>query len=114
MHSLENALFISAIGIGLVFLGIIFLWGLMALLVRLPFKQRSSTIEPIQPSAKTEQEELDLKRQAVAAAVVAAISLQNASLITSAHKARETISPWQAGYRSRQLNQRSFIFKRKH
>ncbi|HEY59715.1 MAG TPA: OadG family protein [Anaerolineae bacterium] len=114
MHNLENALFITAIGIGLVFVGIIFLWGLMALLVRLPFKQRSTTIKPTQPSAKTEQEELNLKRQAVAAAIVAAISLQNASLITSAHKVRETISPWQAGYRSRQLNQTSHIFNRKH
>ena len=103
MQNFENALIISASGISLVFLGIIILWGLMVLLVRLPFKQKGEKMTS-NISNREGKKEKELKKQAIAAAVVTAICLQDTSLITSVHQQQEKISPWQAVHRSRQLN----------
>jgi Na+-transporting methylmalonyl-CoA/oxaloacetate decarboxylase gamma subunit len=112
MQNLQTALQITLYGMGLVFIGILLLWTMMALLVRL-FSDRKK-----QPEAETTQsgsaEELENKRLAAAIAVSTAIEMHNTSIQVSSHKERESISAWQAAHRGRQLNQnRSFTF-RKH
>jgi Na+-transporting methylmalonyl-CoA/oxaloacetate decarboxylase gamma subunit len=96
------ALSITVIGMGLVFSAIILLWGLMALLVRLardPIVQKTALDE--QPT------EMDLKRQAAAAAVATALA-QEASFEPHEFPLPPTalVSAWQAVMRSKILNKR--------
>ena len=111
---MNDALFISAIGMGLVFAGILLLWGLMALLVHLttPRKRRASE-ETITDIAEIEDDDLECKRKAAAAAVVATIALLNTSFTLSPHQDRETISPWQAVHRSQRMQSAKIISHKK-
>jgi Na+-transporting methylmalonyl-CoA/oxaloacetate decarboxylase gamma subunit len=99
--AITKALYISALGAGLVFLGILILWALMEIAVRLTTPKRQSAVfsQPEKPS----KDFIEARRKAVAAAVTAALALQNTAFTTSAHKQREVITPWQAAHRSHQL-----------
>ncbi len=102
--NLSSALMISVLGIALVFIGILALWALMAVLVKV-FADRKKIIE-----SKYDEltQELEQKRLAAAVAVACAIQLQSASIGISAHKERAIISAWQAAYRSQQIDKHSF------
>ncbi len=99
--TLTKALYISALGAGLVFLGIILLWGLMEIAMRLtmPKKPKVAASKPEKPS----RDFIEARRKAVAAAVTTAMALQNTAFTSSTHKMREVITPWQAAHRSHQL-----------
>lgn len=100
-EEITKALYISALGVGLVFLGILVLWGLMELNVRLTAPKRPKT-SPDKP-AKPSKDFIEARRKAVAAAVITAMALQNTAFTTSTHRKREVITPWQAAHRSHQL-----------
>ena len=111
MTNLQTALQITLYGMGLVFIGILFLWGLMALLVRI-FADRQPKIAT--KSSTYNPEELENRRLAAAIAVSIAIEMHNSSIQVSSHKERESISAWQAAHRSLQLNQnRAFVSKKR-
>lgn len=111
---MDDALFITAAGMGLVFVGILFLWGLMALLVKLTSHKKKTANEALASLAMENGDyDLDCKRKAAAAAVVAAITLLNTSFTSSKHKEREDISPWQAAHRSQQINRSNVHMRRK-
>jgi Na+-transporting methylmalonyl-CoA/oxaloacetate decarboxylase gamma subunit len=97
-----NALLITVIGMGLVFSAILLLWGMMALLVRL-------AKDPIRQEAMPDEQtkDLDLKRQAAAVAVAAALA-QEASFEPHEFPLPPTalVSAWQAVMRSKVLNKR--------
>lgn len=118
-----NALWITLIGMGLVFLAILLLWGLLALLVRITAEPRAAvkTVEPppggplaaeAQQLADSDSLRLiDRKRQAAAAAVAAALSLQKQPPEVFAPLPRSSepaglVSPWQAVQRAGQLSRR--------
>ena len=128
MEILVQTLNISGVGIALVFAGILILWGMMALLVRL-FREKQH-----QPDQNTDA--LDntnttnesrkkaalaavavalasnyLKPKAAAAAVVCALSLGIHPIMEKAHGTN--FNSWQIANRIVQLNQRNQTFIRR-
>lgn len=124
---MENALWITLVGMGMVFLVILFLWGLMALLVRLTgerTEERALQSERALPSERAVQSERapvaqplagpqavpgrDRKRKAAAVAVAMALAQRQRA---AAPPPPETISPWlavhRAGLFARQANPRA-------
>ena len=110
MQNLQPALQISLVGMGLVFLGILVLWAMMALLVRIFADKKEITEE--NATRFVDSDELGKKRLAAAIAAAAAIEMHNTSILSSSHKERESISAWQAAHRSQQLNKSRSSFSR--
>lgn len=117
---IANALWITVIGMGLVFVVIFLLWGMMALLVRVLAEPAASQPEPPaeqQPAAVPEDALLlDRKRRAAAAAVAAALAMAQESRRWpgAAHTERANgVGVWQAANRAWQLGQRSVSFRKK-
>jgi Na+-transporting methylmalonyl-CoA/oxaloacetate decarboxylase gamma subunit len=102
MEYLSQALWITVAGMGLVFLGILALWGLMALLVNV-FADRKKNDDNQSAKSIEGVKELERKRLAAAAAVACGLEMQTESISVSTHKERELISAWQAAHRSQQI-----------
>jgi sodium pump decarboxylase gamma subunit len=114
---LNQGLLITLIGMGLVFLALILLWGLMALMVRIRFKSDGGNGEEEAPAAaETSTEEAgdqkDLRVRAAAVAVAAALGLQSRTALI-APPTPKSLSPWQVAQRSGQFSQNSLITSRK-
>ncbi len=115
MNNIQQGLLIAAIGMGLVFVVIIFLWGLMALMMRITSREKklakpeSSSIESDAPLVP-EMQVAEGQRRAAAAAV--AVELAIAASRTHRTQARQGdftdgVSPWQVFHRSRQLQHKN-------
>lgn len=119
-----QALEITGIGMGLVFVGILALWAVMALLVHV-FRDRGE-----KKSKETPMEETvtDIRQKAAAAAVAVALSIQDlrpqaaavavaTALAFASQPAAETptihASSWQIVNRMTQINLRNQTFTRK-
>jgi len=98
MNTITQGLWITGIGMSLVFLGIIALWGLMQVLVFV-FTERKST----KKESTVDTDEVEQKKLAAAIAVACMIGMHNTSISYSPHKEKENISAWQAGHRSNQI-----------
>lgn len=118
MANFQSGLLITAIGMGLVFMVIIALWGLMALLVKITTKKdqvgeqvalQDDNTQPVDFESNTKTK---LHPKIAAIAVAAAINLTNAtsSKMASSHPAE--ISLWQNVNRMQQLQNKPGI--RKH
>lgn len=109
---MANALWITLIGMGLVFVAILLLWGLMVLLVRVTAERT-----PVAPPAADLPVEAapeagatpDLRRRAAAAAVAAALAFEKRSVFarTPASHGAGRGSDWQTVQRAAGLNQRA-------
>ena len=113
---MNDALTISFIGGSMVFVGLILLWIMMDILVRLTSREKSSEAVVASESAgevPAQAEEL-LKPQAAAAAV--AVALARSSYGHAAEKSQEknALSPWLSAHRNRQLNQTEALPRRKN
>ena len=95
----------------LVFFGILVLWLMMAMLVRI-FTDKPKNAES-EAALLEDADELGKKRLAAAIAVATALEMQNSSILFSSHKERENISAWQAANRSQQLNKSRSSLSRK-
>ncbi len=107
---MKDALYISWVGMGLVFIGLMALWGMMAALVALTSPRRiAKPALAATLSSPDADHDLECRRMAAAAAVTAAMALMNTTFTTSPHNEKDLISPWQSAYRSRQvaINQNS-------
>lgn len=111
IENISNALLITVIGMGLVFMAIFLLWGGMAVLTRLsPPKEEIKN--SVQPDQKTEvvngiSAEYEAKRKAAVAAVAFAIELnkhQSVNVLPLPQTA--IVSAWQAVMRSKNLTSR--------
>jgi Na+-transporting methylmalonyl-CoA/oxaloacetate decarboxylase gamma subunit len=105
-----NALWITLIGMGLVFVAILLLWGLMALLVRVTAgSEPGEAPQEVQPQAAVQAEGVgDRRRRAAAAAVAAALTLEK-QRVPSAFphpNPQGSISAWQSVQRASSLNRR--------
>jgi Na+-transporting methylmalonyl-CoA/oxaloacetate decarboxylase gamma subunit len=111
---MQDALFISLVGMGLVFIGLIALWVMMVVVVKLTNK-KSSVIEKGNTVSTINDKDYDLecKQKVAAAAVTAVLALMNTSFIPSSHLENESMSPWQATHRSRQYSSILFPPRRK-
>lgn len=111
---MKDALYISFVGMGLVFIGLLALWVMMAILVKLTARKKSFS-ESFNNQSKISNKESDLecKQKAAAAAVTAVLALMNTSLAPSPHEENESISPWQAAHRCRQLSSSQLLSPKK-
>ena len=109
-----NALWITLIGMGLVFVAILLLWGLMALLVRVTAEREAPEIgveEEASPVLESEAvssgaAEQERKHRAAAAAVAVAMALRKPGYPERAAQPSVSVSAWQAVHRASQLSQR--------
>lgn len=114
MTEIQQGLWITAVGMGLVFVVIIFLWGVMALLMRVTSRKPTSSreqelsnaiTEPLLPELQT----VEAQRRAAASAVAVALALGQARTrdqnVVSQEKAG-ALNPWLAAHRARQVEQK--------
>jgi Na+-transporting methylmalonyl-CoA/oxaloacetate decarboxylase gamma subunit len=104
---MAQALWITLVGMGLVFVAILLLWGLMALLVRFTAERPAADLPPHVEAAPAlaQQDRQALRRRAAAAAVAVALSLQSRLPAGSRPAATNNLSAWQAVHRSAQMQQ---------
>jgi Na+-transporting methylmalonyl-CoA/oxaloacetate decarboxylase gamma subunit len=96
MVNLGTSLWITLIGMGIVFLAIILLWGLMVLLVRVTRDKPVSISE-------TDKSNLDLKAKAAAVAVAVALATSKTSSYQGEFQPpSDTVSAWQSANRTNQ------------
>lgn len=110
---MRDALFITLVGMGLVFVGLIALWLMMAIVVKLTSNNKNSP-EPVagQSGISSKESDLEYKQKAAAAAVAAVLTFMNTSLTPSPHMEQDSISPWQAAHRSRQFSYTQLLSKK--
>jgi Na+-transporting methylmalonyl-CoA/oxaloacetate decarboxylase gamma subunit len=103
----QQGLLITAIGMGLVFVMIFVLWGLMAVLVRLTSKatQELATSEKIDVSKDVKVENFHLKEKVVAIAVAAALSISEKSTEMKI-PVSQSANSWQTSGRIQQIRNR--------
>jgi sodium pump decarboxylase gamma subunit len=108
---IQQGLMITVIGMGLVFLVIIFLWWLMGLLVKVTTKAEGVVEEP-EPAATSEtlvpeMAAIEQLRRAAAAAVAVGLKLESSTAHRPLGHTQATggMSPWQSVHRAQQLEQ---------
>lgn len=108
MNTVSYTLWITLVGMGLVFIAIVLLWGLMAAMVRLikdkpePGEEPNSTAEEITSQEDEYRPDRLLKAQAAAAAVAVALQMRPRQAQSEALKAESR--SWQTVNRASQLN----------
>jgi Na+-transporting methylmalonyl-CoA/oxaloacetate decarboxylase gamma subunit len=97
---MKDAFFISWVGMGLVFIGLFALWGMMAVIVKLT---NIKTTDPVENDSihliPDNNLDMESKRKATAVAVATAMALVNTSSTASTHQEKELLSAWQTAYR---------------
>jgi Na+-transporting methylmalonyl-CoA/oxaloacetate decarboxylase gamma subunit len=112
-HILQQGLLITAIGMGLVFLVIIFLWWLMGLMMRVTSKDEGLGMEAPEAPLTSDNTLLDIGRveahrraAGVGVAVGLAIDAHQAQWAKQRAQAEiHRMSPWQSVHRAWQLEQ---------
>ncbi len=125
MSTIVAALWITLIGMGLVFIALILLWGLMALIVNGTARmaeaetaEAENEAEPAEAPAEVQPDAALLRRQAAAAAVAVALAMQKKAGAPIARAAQPALdaasfSAWQPVLRANQLTQKSRVYSRK-
>lgn len=110
MSVIQQGLLITAIGMGLVFAVIIFLWGLMALLVRMTSNNKIKPEPEAELQSETERVQSlvvsEGQRRAAAAATAVALTIESCQHGRSKNQYNEQfagLSPWQAFHRTHQF-----------
>ena len=102
MNPLITSLWITTLGMGLVFGAIVLLWGLMSLMTRILAEREASLEVPDEAREK--------KARAAAAAVAVALAEQAQSRIGHFPMPNTAlVSAWQLGMRSRQMYQKGSL-----
>ena len=115
MNEIQQGLLIAAIGMGLVFAVIIFLWGLMALMMKLTSKPERAEELPADVDHKETAkisglDSYKMKRRAVAAAVAVGLAISSSQTShLSGHQREPASGPsaWQSFHRTRHLENKS-------
>ncbi len=112
-----DALWITLIGMGLVFAAILLLWGLMALLVRVAAEPAEAQ-EEVELTEEAERSavvpgEMARKRRAAAAAVAVTLALRRYRRTDGAAQPAGSVSAWQAVHRAGQIGQGATISRKK-
>lgn len=115
-ETLSQGLLIAAIGMGLVFFALILLWGLMALMAKIPAGKKAEEESTEEAAIETIEEAaapaVDLRRKAAAVAVAIALGLRQTT-VTLTPKSPHAVSSWLVTRRSGQFNQNALISSRK-
>lgn len=119
MELLPKALFITVIGMGLVFVAIFVLWGLMALLVKLTTEPEEENAGQQDETGRASLEEPSpspgpdpVKVRAAAAAVATALALAAGACRHLQTETDPASSPWKEAHRTLEINRRSSCFNR--
>jgi Na+-transporting methylmalonyl-CoA/oxaloacetate decarboxylase gamma subunit len=94
MENFGTSLWITLIGMGLVFVAIFLLWGLMALLVRITRDKPQTETNPGEIIDSSSNTIHTLKAKAAAVAVAAALAAATASSQEAAHPSADTVNTW--------------------
>lgn len=102
---MNDVLQISLIGAGLVFLGLIVLWFLMDLIVRVTsLKKKEKRIDTNNVTNNLmKKDDLQLKQKAAAASVAVTIALLHTSFSSTHRPCDQEISSWQIAHRNQQI-----------
>jgi Na+-transporting methylmalonyl-CoA/oxaloacetate decarboxylase gamma subunit len=104
---MNKVLWISVIGAALVILGLMLLWFLMDILVRITNMSRKKNRENEGTAFDYDQElDLECKQKAAAASIAVAMALMNTSFLSTKQKSGHQMSAWQIGNRSKQIYNR--------
>jgi len=106
-----DVLWISLIGAGLVFLGLMILWFLMDLLVRATSIKKKDDTTAVNSDLNKEKN-LQYKQKAAAASVAVSIALLNTSFLSSRKKSNQGMSSWQIAHRNQQIHNRDKLIYR--
>jgi Na+-transporting methylmalonyl-CoA/oxaloacetate decarboxylase gamma subunit len=116
LELLTKALLITGIGMGLVFVAIILLWGLMVVLVKLTAdaeKENKCEINPEKIAVIEEPQAADaIKARAAAAAVATALALSTCSTQRRTLGSDLSLSNWKNAHRALEINRRSKCFNK--
>jgi len=111
---MNNALFISLVGMGLVFVGLMALWLMMLILVKVTKeKEITQFIKDDELKLPDLNQELENKRKAASAAVVVTMALSDDSLFFFTNKEKEVLTPWQVANRNWQVSANHNLPRRK-
>lgn len=123
MTIMNSALLITVLGMGLVFVSLLLLWGLMEGMMRLTARSAAAEAAEAAEAAQVpcEPEEAPgeitdaavLRRRAAAAAVAVALAMKPAHDGHLLRPPAETASAWQSVLRANQLSQRNQMVSRK-
>jgi len=119
VNPITQGLLITAIGMGLVFLAIVLLWGFMNLLVNITADKKKE-IKPVivqEPSdvgdtSETGKADSNQLAKIAAVAVAIAMSLQKQSPVIRPQESTP-VSPWQSTRRTQVLSQTAALLNRK-
>jgi Na+-transporting methylmalonyl-CoA/oxaloacetate decarboxylase gamma subunit len=118
MDPITQGLYITAIGMGLIFLAILLLWGLIYLLVKITQekpaenKQAAETFIEVKEDESAKTGELQLLKKVALIAVAIATSSQKPSMVINPQDTGY-ISPWQSTKRTHILGQSSALLNKK-
>jgi Na+-transporting methylmalonyl-CoA/oxaloacetate decarboxylase gamma subunit len=118
-HALTSSLWITLIGMGLVFIALFLLWGLMELMVRLTSKHAEAEQAELAVEASTQEETVEttdvvvLRHRAAAAAVALAMAIDQEDNDHQSESMLAPLSGWQPLLRSNLINQHSNMYSRK-
>jgi Na+-transporting methylmalonyl-CoA/oxaloacetate decarboxylase gamma subunit len=124
MSTMTGALIITGIGMGLVFVAILALWGMMELMVRVTArfsgKEETGEEEGLEEAEMVEEAVpevvdnlVELKRKAAAVAVVMALAQAAEQPVYAQIPSYTSGSAWQAVSRGGQLNRSATLYNRK-
>jgi len=106
-----DVLWISLIGAGLVFLGLMILWFLMDVLVRATSIKKKEDTPGVNSNLEKEKD-LQYKQKAAAASVAVSIALLNTSFLSPRLKSNQGMSSWQISHRNQQIHNRVNLLSR--
>lgn len=115
-ETVQQALVITVIGVGLIFAVLFVLWGMMAALVR--FTAPRAQVAPSPAPAPAQYEAADTRHTArrraaiIGVAVALALEAERAATAPLLQPAQGDISPWQATIRGNALSRRAGAFQR--
>ena len=114
MNTMQIALQITALGMGLVFGAIILLWWMMSLLTWISAKNETASVPgESTPGTMADVMNDDFRAQAAAIAVAIALAEQQTAANVLAEPPTTIVSAWQLGMRTRQMYQKGSSFRRR-
>ena len=118
MSPISQGLYITGIGMGLIFLAILFLWGLIYLLVKFTQKKPEENKQIAESFIEAKEDdsvktgEMQLLKKVALIAVAIATSSQKHSMVVNPQDTGY-ISPWQSTKRTHILGQSSALLNKK-
>lgn len=101
---MRSVLWISAIGAGLVILGLMLLWFLMDVLVRITARKKAKADAQVTDAAGETIPDLEHMQKAAAASTAVAIALLKSSFLSSDKRVDQCLTAWQNAHRYTQHN----------